>query len=190
MSDLPPYIFDHIDQRLARLVSELANAEGIPSLVRMFGEELQELEDSLYNLIVERLLTTSQGAQLDQWGDLVGEPRSGLTDGEYRAFIGARIATNNSNGTVDEMTYILSVLGRAVGVTMYHPLYPAGMYFSYVTDTPISATTATRLHAQMLEAAPAGVDIAFIVEAEPGYFGFLGDPNALGFNVGKYARVI
>lgn len=187
---LVPYIFDHVDRRIARIVSKLTRAARFVSLVRMYAEELQELEDSLFNLIAERTLDASQGAQLDQWGLLVGEPRNWLTDGEYRAFIGARIATNLSEGTVDNMTAILATLGRATLPVMYHPLYPAAMQFSYVTDAPVIDSTAARLQAQMIEAAPAGVDIAFIVEAPTGYFGFDLDPDSLGFDDGEFARVL
>ena len=191
MSDLPPYIFDHVERRLARLVT-IFRKDRIEFMVTIFGEELQEIEDSLYNLIVENYMATAVGRQLDVWGMIVGEPRNGLTDGEYRGFINARILTNSSEGTIDRMTEILSVIGRAVdGIpTVYFPLYPAAMFFSLVTNETISADTAARIKAQMLQAAPAGVDISFIQIAPEGFFGFEGDPDALGFGEGQFGGVL
>lgn len=190
MSDLPPYIFDHVDRRLARLISRLRKPN-IEILVRMYGEALEELEDSAYNLIVERFITTSVGAQLDVWGIIVGERRNGLTDGDYRAFIEARILSNLSNGEINRLTQILSVIGRSIGPVIYHPLYPAGMWFSYPTSSPASSTTAERIVTQMTEVAPAGVEVAYIVETTETPFAFAGpDDEGRGFGVGEFGGLL
>lgn len=185
---LPPYVFDHVDRRLARLISRLRKPH-IESVVRMYAEALEEAEDSAYNLIVERFLDTSVGAQLDVWGLVVGERRDGLNDDEYRAFIGARILSNLSNGEIDRMTEILSTIGRAVGAVIYYPLYPAAMYFNYATDDPATTSLALRIVAQMTEVAPAGVQVAFIVETTTTPFMFDGEEGT-GFDEGEFGRVI
>jgi len=188
---LPPYSFNYVDRMLALLVS-MFQQPNIQAMVTISAEEMQEAEDSFYHLIVENYVDTAVGRQLDVWGIIVGEPRNGLTDGEYRGFINARILTNLSETTIDELTAILAVIGRAVPdvPVVYHPLYPAAMYFSLVTDAIISGDTADRIKAQMLEATAAGVDIAFIQVAEPGFFGFDLDPDALGFDEGKFGGTL
>jgi hypothetical protein len=187
---LPPYIFDHVDRALAAIVTALKK-QRIEGFITVCAEEVQQLEDTLWAMIAERMLASAVGAQLDQYGALVGENRDGLTDDEYRAFIQARIATNASKGEVDTLTSILEVIGRASGPVRYDPLYPAGMQFTYPTASSASAQAAERINAQMLEAAPAGVDIAFIVETTTTPFAFAGDDTeASGFGVGEFGRVI
>ena len=186
---LPDYIFDHVDRALAAIVTKLEKPN-VCSLVRVAALEIEEFEDTAWAAIAERRLETAVGANLDQYGKLVGEPRNGLNDLDYRAFIGARIRSNLSNGTVGEMQVILGIIGRALTGVQYLPLYPAAMSFGYVTETPAQDPVAARIVAQMTEVAPAGVEVAYIVEATEGYFGFDGDPEALGFNEGIFSRTL
>jgi hypothetical protein len=158
----------------------------------MYGEALEEAEDSAFNLIAERLLDTSVGVQLDVWGLVVGERRDGLSDDEYRAFIEARILSNLSNGEIDRLTQILATLGRASGdapTVLYFPLYPAGMWFNYATDRPATADMAARIVTQMTEVAPAGVGVDFIVETPIIAFQFDG-PAGTGFDEGEFGRTL
>lgn len=184
---IPPYIFDHVDRAVSSIVSYLRQPR-FTALVEALGEEVQCLEDALWAAIAERRLSVAVGANLDQWGDLVGELRRGLTDGEFRAFIEARIRTNVSEGTLDELTAILAIIGRAVQPVQYSPIYPAGLFLEYVTEQPASAAAAARIVAQMEEAAPSGVAVYRVVEGVPGYFGFAGNNNALGFGEGQWAH--
>lgn len=189
MADLPPYIFDHVEQALAEIVTYL-DQPNFRAFIKTAAIEVQELEDTLWACIVERFLSRAVGAQLDQYGEVVGEPRNGLLDGEYREFLQARIWTNLSHGTPDEMTAILAVIARAVSEVHYYPLYPAACAFDYTSLFASSQAARDRINAQMIEAAPAGVLIDYIVEARPDYFGFADDPDALPFTEGWFAEVI
>lgn len=185
---IPAYIFDHVEAALAELVSRLDHPF-IQALVRIFAEELQEIEDVLFALVVERFLDAAVGAQLDQWAKVVGERRDGFNDEELRDFIRARILSNLSNGEAPRLTTILSLLMRSDNVR-YAPVYPAAMAFDYIRSTPSSEARRTRVKAQMETVAPAGVAIDAIVEAPEGYFGFADDPDALGFGEGGFSEVI
>jgi len=187
MSDIPTYIHDQVDRLLALLVTKLKKPR-IESLLRMYGQELQELEDSAYAMIVERYLDVAVGAQLDQYGVLVGEDRDGLTDDEYRSFIEARILSNLSRGEINRMTQILSIIGRAVGAVRYFPLYPAGMWFDFETEATLSDTALTKIVEQMTEVAPAGVEVQAIVQGPTGMFRF--DTEGLGLDQGKFGRTL
>lgn len=189
MPELPPYIFDHVDQALAEIVT-LLNLPNFRAFIKTAALEVQQVETAIHDCIVERMLDRAVGAQLDQYGGVVGEPRNGLLDGEYRSFIQARILTNLSHGTPDEMTAILAIIGRAVSAVTYHPLYPAACAFDYATISLSSDDARVRIVAQMTEAAPAGVLVDYIVEAQADYFGFADDPDALPFTQGWFAEVI
>jgi hypothetical protein len=189
MPELPPYIFDHVDQALAEIVT-LLDQPNFRAFIKTSALEVQELETAIHDCIVERMLDRAVGVQLDQYGNVVGEPRNGLLDGEYRSFIRARISTNLSHGTPDEMTAILAVIGRAVSAVTYHPLFPAACAFDYATQVSNSADARERIVTQMTKAAPAGVLVDYIVEAQSEYFGFFDDPEALAFTEGWFAEVI
>jgi hypothetical protein len=67
---------------------------------------LQDIEDAFQQLLTQRGLSTSIGAQLDQLGDLVGQTRQGLDDDDYRRYIAARILTNRSCGELNRLNKI------------------------------------------------------------------------------------
>lgn len=185
----PDYIANHVERALADLVTMLRDKPVIEAIVRAFAAEVQELEDATWACVADRLLSTAVGAQLDAWGEIVGEQRGGLNDIEFRVFIEARILSNLSEGEPDRMARILSTLVGGVPAR-YVPLYPAAMHFEYEVPTPTSARRRARVKAQLLDVAPAGVEIDYITEAAPGFFGFSTDPDALGFGEGLIAEVI
>lgn len=186
---LPEHIFDHIERALDNLVTPLFDKPVITAIVKAVASEVQELEDAAWSCIAERLLDTASGVQLDQWGEVLGEPRLGLNDIEYRAFLAARILSNLSEGEPDRLARILSILVGGAAAR-YVPHYPAGMMFEYVTDEPTSEKRRARINAQMEAVAPAGVEVDYITEASSGYFGFADNPDALGFGDGLFAEII
>ena len=187
-NDLPPYIFDYVDRALDRITFPLSK-ENFCNLVKIFAEEVQCAEDSLFALIAERQVSNAVGANLDQWGVIVGQPRDGLEDMPYRQVILTAIERNNSEGTVNELLSILAGVTGSDSVK-YEPLYPAGMAFSYVADPPLDDNHRERVKDMITPAVGAGIGLDYIVEAQEGYFGFDDDPDALGFGEGKFAEVI
>lgn len=63
----------------------------------------QDVENALQQMALYRFVDTAEGAQLDIIGRIVGQEREGLTDTDYRRYIRARIAANNSNGTIEDV---------------------------------------------------------------------------------------
>ena len=53
--------------------------------------------------MAERYRDTDVGAQLDGIGRIVGEPRGGANDADYRVAIKGRIQTNRANSRVEEI---------------------------------------------------------------------------------------
>jgi len=189
MPDVPVHLFDYVERLKRELSTFFFCIEDMQKLVELSASRQQIAEDVAYAMIVERFIDTSAGAQLDQWGKVVGEARLGLVDGEYRQFIKARIRSNLSNGTIREMTLILKLLTNAINVR-YSPLYPAGMQFDYVSGVLTSSASKDRIKRQMIEVAGAGIAVHYITEATEGYFGWDGDDEALGFGQGSFAGVI
>lgn len=82
----------------------------ISAFVYAFGVQLQELETAIFEVIDGRLLTNAVGVQLATLGRLVGEPRYGRTDDEYRIAIRGRILVNRSVGRFSDLLKILELM--------------------------------------------------------------------------------
>lgn len=72
-------------------------------LVRALAGQWQGLEDALQQLYTERGIDTAVGAQLDLVGAIVGQPRNGLDDDDYRRLVSARSVVNRSDGAIERI---------------------------------------------------------------------------------------
>lgn len=139
-------------------------------------------------------LGSAAGSNLDQWGALIGQPRSGLTDEEYRRFISARPMANRSTGTIDELTAILATAtGVAYTQTHLEEYFPASYGMDVIVPTAMSAAALSALGRLMEDARCMGIGDSVVVATGDGvatwYFGFLEDthPEREGFGVGTWA---
>lgn len=183
------YIFDH-DERTRKLVPWRLRGERFIAFVSAFAEEVQELEDAVWATIVERFLTTASGAQLDQYGRLLGVVRAGLNDDDYRAVLETTILVNRSSGEVDRLLTIATILLDREGIR-YTPHYPAGFRLDYdAGSTPVSATRRRLAVEAIARARAAGIGIEVVLESVDPAFGFDDDPTAYGFDEGGFAEDI
>jgi hypothetical protein len=180
-------IFDHIAQALEVLLSQFADSPRLQAFIEVLLTQVQELEDEA-NAVLSTSLDNSEGDALDQYGALVGEPRDGLSDEEYRKFILVRIRANRSNGNPEVIAGILADLSG--GAVKYRLLYPASYALDYQLDQPGDASLRSRWVKVLESVTPAGVLLAEVVESGPNAFGFEGDETALGFGEGEFNAVI
>jgi len=108
---------------LARLIEQFKRKPKIQSLLRGWLQQVQSLEEALFELYGNRSLDTAIGEQLDGIGEIVGEQRLGRDDETYRLLLRARIASNRSAGTVQELVDILALLlpGTSVQIAEQFP---------------------------------------------------------------------
>jgi hypothetical protein len=78
-------------------------ANNIEKLLAILISPAQDIENALQQLRHYRFVDTATDAQLDIIGRIVGQARLGLADDDYRRYIRARIAANNSTGTVQDL---------------------------------------------------------------------------------------
>lgn len=184
----PELIIDHSDRAVANLTHSMQRGGDVELLVRVFVDQVQELEATFYDLVVAYLLDTATGEQLDTLGAIVGESREGLGDVDFRAFIRARILTNLAEGEIDRILTVLRLITSATSVR-YQPLYPAAFLVEYVRDGYASPELEQRFKRQVELITPSGVGFE-VVRATTGYFGFESDPDALGFGEGEFASIL
>lgn len=79
---------------------------GLEKLLIVLTRPAQELESVLYALYTDRTVERAIGTQLDVIGRIVGQPRNGMVNDDYRRYIRARIVANRSNGTIEDLILI------------------------------------------------------------------------------------
>jgi hypothetical protein len=182
------YIPDHEDQLIALVPSQFRDEPRWQALLKAMAEGLQVMEDQFFSLIVSRTLAASSGAQLDQWGDMVGEPRDGATDAVYRVFIEARIFANNATGIVNDFIFLLQTT-TAPSTVRHLNIFPACCQFDIRVAVFMSELQRGKVRRLLESVRPGGVCF-LITEAADGSFGFFADPDAFGFGEGTFSRVL
>lgn len=108
----------------ARLTSEYrAQQPRLQGALCTYLDSDQSIEDVLWQVLVGRWPLTAIGVQLDMLGRIVLQDRGELSGEEYRMMLLGRIFVNRSNGRVEEMYELLSILGIIEDVILseYHP---------------------------------------------------------------------
>lgn len=153
---------DHAGTATDRLLEEFHHLPRFEVLLEDLVAMLQPIEDLAWDLLQERYLFTVNGAgpaigeQLDGLGEILGEPRSGRGDDEYRTFLQIRILVNNSDGIWDDLHAILDLLPLVVHEA--EEIYPAHIWIeANETDYGYQAW------AYLREAKAAGVGLTMIL---------------------------
>lgn len=103
-------VTDHADQAVARLPAKHKGKTNIEALVRLCIAPKQEIEDVLAAMLLARYIDTAADEQLNVLGRIVGQPRNGLSDADYRRYIRARIATNKSKGRWSDIQIVTRLI--------------------------------------------------------------------------------
>jgi hypothetical protein len=131
-------IEDHCAEGLALLLEQFKDKPRLAAVLCTLLERVQELDDAAFQVLTERYLDAGADAQLDVLGRIVGEPRQGRTDDQYRPFLRARILINRSNGLTEEILHIVRVvLGEDASFTLREE-FPAA--FTIVAGDAIAIT--------------------------------------------------
>ena len=179
-----PKITDHAVRGLAILLSQFIDAPNLRAIAEILLDQVQELEDAIIEVRDDTTLDNSIGAQLDQWGKLLGVPRDGLTDAKYRKLVKVIIDAYRSGGNPQNITAVLSVLADDAPVE-YTPLFPANFMLGIVTDTPPAADELARWLDLVLSMRPAGVGLGALAQIPTGAFRFDSGP---GLDEGKLSK--
>ena len=121
------------DPETPRVGEELAHKrlhalEGVDRLLEQFKrkpllegalvvqlDEIQQLEDALWQLLTERWLDTSSGEQLDTIGRVVGLERDANDDQAFRLLLAVEILSLRSSGTGEQLLVMATQLFGAGG---------------------------------------------------------------------------
>jgi len=125
MTDWPvERIDDHREQAIDRFTSQYHDAKKLRALTGAFVDRFQGLEDAAQQLLRERFVDNAIGQQLDELGEIVGEPRLDRGDETYRSAIRLRIILNRSGGEPESVIRFVREAFDAE-IVAYTEIYPA-----------------------------------------------------------------
>lgn len=177
----------HVAEAPVLFVAQFKDAANMKAFIEIMADQIQDLEDAQFEVLTEVSdLTVAVGEQLDNLGRIVNEPRNGKTDTDYRIAIAGRINLNLSEGTGEDL--IALVLGIVTPNTI--EIADSGIaHFDLTIQDPITLEEGILSNIFVQSGKAAGVRGITHWQIDTGveYFGFLGDPDALGFATGDFA---
>lgn len=102
-----PIQTDQVDKGVNRLIFDLQGKENLVKLLTLFLNQTNDLEDANFSTLQERGIYEAIGFQLDLIGKIVGLPRNGLGDDDYRLALLIKIGVNTSDGTPNVMISLI-----------------------------------------------------------------------------------
>lgn len=159
-------ITNHVERALARRIQKLKGKPSFTAFLTSLVQQAQPLEDAIYQLLVERQIDTAIEVQLNAIGSLVGQPRNGLPDDDYRRLVRARISVNRSNGRVsDVLTVAKLVIDDIDALLKITQEFPASVCLE-VQDVITPSSTADLLIPFLRDTVAAGVRIILKTSAD------------------------
>jgi hypothetical protein len=173
----------HTEEARAFLLEQFKDKVSIRALLDSFTAQIQLVENALWQLVVDRTIDTAVGTQLDRIGEILNRERGSDTDSDYRDRLKIQILINLASGTVED---IVEVFDRVVSPAEIQLRDGTDADFTIEVNDPITHAKGVRLAAYLdeLRAAAVGALVYWHESAIP--FGFLGDPDALGFGAGEF----
>jgi hypothetical protein len=145
----------HTPLALSRLIERWKGKPNLAALLASYTDQLQLLENVLWDIVTMRLPDYAAGTQLDTIGRIVGEPRQGQSDAQYRPRLKVRIRINQSFGTADDVIEVLQMLDPS-SVFSYTELGSAAFAVEYSLP-PTSAVVASQVPRLVSQTRAAGV---------------------------------
>lgn len=97
------------EDRVSRFIEKWSKPD-LQLLARIYLRQIQDVEDVLFEIMLERDLDNAVGVQLTIIGDIVGQSRTTPDDDRFRTAIRARIAINLSDSTGEDIIRVANLI--------------------------------------------------------------------------------
>jgi hypothetical protein len=175
-------IDNHLQQALERVLEQYKDKPRIVFLLSQFVQQVQDLEDTLIDMLDKTWINTAEGAQLDELGILLNTTRGGFSDAVFRTRLNAAIVRYTSSGRPEQVLSAISLLSQA-GTVILEELYPAEVRLTAI-GAVAPAGTFDELRAGINGSLAAGVNYSALVISTTTPFVFDGDPFPTGAGFG------
>ena len=153
---------------LAGLITQYAvGATNLYAYMNAIGDQLNDIEECLGQLLDNLCLQNAVGVQLDGLGYALGQGRDGLGDEDYRALLQARIASLQAQGTVEDIIQIFKTLASCEKVQVIE-LYPAA-FRVIMTNPGTPVLSNADIVAAVMTAKAGGVRAELFSVAKPAF---------------------
>jgi hypothetical protein len=148
-------------------------------------DQLQELEDTLFNMLDQLGLDAAEGEQLDRIGTIVGLSRAtGQSDDDYRALIRVQIQSNLSNGEIERLIAIVKAFTSS-SIVKLTEVFPGEVNVHFDGEV----VNAAELINAADGAAAGGVRLLLFENPPAPVFTFDGPPGT-GFDEGAFSDIV
>jgi len=127
--------FDDHALRVSRFIEQWRDKPDLVAWLKTYLDQMQDIEDALFEILLERNLDDAVGVQLTILGDLVQQPRTTSVDEDFRTAIRARILINLSSGTPEDLIQLLRLLLPASEAFEFRDEPPAQLRMTIVDPT-------------------------------------------------------
>jgi hypothetical protein len=130
-------ISDHFRLALVKLVPPFWGKPVIAALLRSYINRVQAFEDDCNAVAAAFDINTCDATRLAVLGRVVGQPNQGWTTETYRAVVRAKIATNRSAGTENDLVNVVRLASSStdpIGVTSVSPATVLLEIFGAISD--------------------------------------------------------
>ena len=151
------HVPNHRELAIRGLTFPLRERDRARGLASAIGGACQPFEDTMHAQLTGGTLANAVGADLDQWGELVDEPRGVLLqDDQYRPFVQARILANRCDGTPDALIEVFDLVTGPNLKIEFLKLPPAGLILTTFRREWMTEPVRRRVRRIMDSIAPAG----------------------------------
>lgn len=158
-------ITTHLQDAIARLITQYQNAPNLQGLLTAFVGPIQDIENALVDMNTLRYLGLAAGQQLDNIGKIVGLARpAGASDATYQNLILGQIKINTSQGQPEQVIQLFLLLTLANLVILTEGVGSIILETDYQIPDQASAD---QLITILQQCTPAGVRIDGIVSFDP-----------------------
>lgn len=151
---------EHVSRGLSNLLEQYKGRPRMEAWIASFLEEVQELSDAAWSVLVSRAVTDATSAQLTTLGKLVGQERTDEDDDRYRVLVVARIRINRSNGHWRDVLAVYNLIS-AVRKRFFR-VGNANLFFEMLDEPDIDPVLLVRM---LRQAKAAGVGLALVAPA-------------------------
>lgn len=109
----------------------------VDAYIEAVGATAQEIEDDMFDVLLDSFLDNARGQTLDNIGSWRGEQRQGLNDSEYRRVLRARRRSQLSDGELPDLLDLVAALTDDTEPTAT-PAYPACFRIAFTTNASAS----------------------------------------------------
>lgn len=152
-------IHNHVELAIDRLIQQHKCSETVRCMLDGFVSQIQELEDSIFNIAQAQSILNAEGAQLDKIGEIVGQERLGNNDEFYRILLLVKIGQNTSFGEPEKVAEVFKTITQATRVHLQEH-FPGGVMVS--SNGQLNPITVNFLYSIIQSVVPAGVRVDYM----------------------------